>query len=109
MYPMRNVALFYSALANETRMRLLCLMRDREVCVCHLQGVLRTNQPKISRHLAYLRRAGLVEGRRDGRWTHYRLRKPEGDLGEILSQTLNHLSNQPRIKADKLRLKQSEC
>lgn len=109
MWFMRNVALFYSALSDETRLRLLCLMKGREVCVCHLQGVLKTNQPKISRHLAYLRRAGLVEGRRDGRWTHYRLKELDGDLGKILSQTLSHLSNQPRIKADKLRLKQSEC
>ena len=65
---MREIALFYSALSDETRLRLLSLMKDGEVCVCHLQGVLKTNQPKISRHLAYLRRAGLVEARRDGKW-----------------------------------------
>ena len=67
IYFMRELALFYAALSDETRLRLLCLMRGREVCVCHLQGVLGTNQPKISRHLAYLRNAGIVSARREGK------------------------------------------
>jgi ArsR family transcriptional regulator len=68
--------LFFSALADRTRLRILNLMRDGEVCVCFFAGALETNNPKISRHLSYLKRASLVAGRRDGKWMHYRLQKP---------------------------------
>ena len=61
--PFDLVALF-AALADRTRLRLLNLMRDREVCVCYFVEILRQGQPKISRHLAYLRRAGIVSARR---------------------------------------------
>jgi ArsR family transcriptional regulator, arsenate/arsenite/antimonite-responsive transcriptional repressor len=63
----------FRALADETRLRILALLRDGEVCVCHIQGGLRLPQPTISRHLAYLRRSGLVHARREGVWMHYRL------------------------------------
>ena len=106
---MRDVAGFHAALADETRLRLLCLIEGGEVCVCHLQDVLKTNQPKISRHLAYLRKAGLVEARRDGKWSHYRLKELEADLEKILSQTLTHLKIEPQIKKDLQRLKQVTC
>jgi ArsR family transcriptional regulator len=62
-----DLALFHAALSDQTRLRLLNLVRQKEICVCYLQQVLNTNQPKISRHLAYLRRAGLVQTRRDGK------------------------------------------
>jgi ArsR family transcriptional regulator len=106
---MRRLVLFYAALADENRLRLLNLMRGGEICVCHLQGVLQTNQPKISRHLAYLRRAGLVQARRDGKWTHYRLNKLPRNLKKILSETLFCLRNEPQIKKDFQRLKQITC
>jgi DNA-binding transcriptional ArsR family regulator len=86
MSVMRNLVLLNAALADENRLRLLNLMKGGEICVCHLQGVLQTNQPKISRHLAYLRKAGLVEARRDGKWTHYRLKKLSGTFNDILSR-----------------------
>ncbi len=66
----------FKALADQTRLRLIHLIGDEEVCVCSCVETLKVNQPKISRHLAYLRRAGLVTARRDGRWSHYRLVKP---------------------------------
>ena len=103
---MRDLVSFYAALADGNRLRLLNLMRGGEICVCHLQGVLQTNQPKISRHLAYLRKAGLVEARRDGKWTHYRLKKIGGNLDKILVETLNCLRSEPQIKKDTQRLKQ---
>lgn len=106
---MRELASFYAALADETRLRLLFLMRKGEVCVCHFQSVLKTNQPKVSRHLAYLRRAGLVEKRRDGRWTHYRLAKLDRGLEKILRQTLVRLSRAPQSKKDAARLKCVGC
>jgi ArsR family transcriptional regulator len=74
-----------------------------------LQGVLKTNQPKISRHLAYLRRAGLVEARRDGKWTHYRLKKLAGGVEKILAQTLIRAKREVQIKRDLQGLKRSGC
>jgi ArsR family transcriptional regulator, arsenate/arsenite/antimonite-responsive transcriptional repressor len=61
------------ALADATRLRILGLLLTGEVCVCHIHESLRIPQPKASRHLAYLRRSGLVSTRRDGLWIHYRL------------------------------------
>src|ERR1041385_5665064 len=68
--------LFFRALADRTRLRLLNLMRGGEVCVCFFVEILKTNQPKISRHLAYLRRAVIVAVRRQGQWMHYRVVEP---------------------------------
>ena len=63
----------FKALADATRLRILGLLLTGEVCVCHIHESLKIPQPKASRHLAYLRRAGLVETRREGLWVHYRL------------------------------------
>jgi len=106
---MRGLSLFFAALADENRLRLLYLMKEGEICVCYLQGVLQTNQPKISRHLAYLKRAGLVEARRDGKWMHYRLKKQESNQEKVLSETLRHLEMEPAIQKDARRLKQIQC
>ena len=62
----------FQALGDNTRLRLLNLMGDQEICVCYFVEILEQPQPKISRHLAYLRRAGIVAARRDGKWMHYR-------------------------------------
>jgi ArsR family transcriptional regulator len=106
---MRDLALFFAALSDETRLRLLSLMKHREICVCYLREVLNTNQPKISRHLAYLKRAGLVEARRDGKWAHYRLKRLDGDMQKILSQTLVRLGLEAQIRKDAQRLKRVGC
>ena len=71
-----NFELLFKALADPTRLRLIHLLGDEEVCVCSFVQTLQTSQPKVSRHLAYLRRAGLVATRRDGKWIHYRLVEP---------------------------------
>jgi len=63
----------YAALADPTRLRILSLLSEDEICVCHIHAGLNVPQPTASRHLAYLRKAGLVEARRDGIWMHYRL------------------------------------
>lgn len=109
MFRVRDLALFYAALSDETRLRLLSLMQHREICVCYLQEVLQTNQPKISRHLAYLRKAGLVEARRDGKWAHYRLKKLDANLEKILSQTLARLRRETQVVKDSQRLKRVGC
>ncbi|HTV61538.1 MAG TPA: metalloregulator ArsR/SmtB family transcription factor [Verrucomicrobiae bacterium] len=106
---MRDLTLFFAALSDPTRLRLLSLIKNREICVCYLQQVLKTNQPKISRHLAYLKKARLVEGRRDGKWTHYRLKRQDDVLGKILSQTLSRVGREAQIRKDLERLKQVGC
>jgi ArsR family transcriptional regulator len=59
------------ALADPTRLRILGLLAAGEVCVCHIHDALGIPQPKASRHLAYLRRSGLVAARKEGLWVHY--------------------------------------
>src|ERR1035437_7179452 len=71
-----NIERFFQALGDNTRLRLLNLMGEQEICVCYFVEILEQGQPKISRHLAYLRRAGIVEARRDGKWMHYRIVMP---------------------------------
>jgi len=70
----------FKALGDETRLRIVALLSHGELCVCHLEDALRISQPKVSRHLALLRLAGVVDRRRDGSWVYYRLaaqRDPE--------------------------------
>ena len=66
----------FQALGDRTRIRLLNLMAAGEVCVCFFVETLGETQTKVSRHLAYLRRSGLVVARRDGKWMHYKLERP---------------------------------
>jgi len=93
--------LFFSALADKTRLRLLNLMRDGEVCVCFFAETLGTNNPKISRHLSYLKRAGLVTGRRDGKWMHYSLQRPkDAKAAEVFDATMKMLAEDKAMKRD---------
>ncbi len=101
---------FFSALADHTRLRLLNLMRNDEVCVCFFVEVLKINQPKISRHLAYMRRAGIVGARRDGNWMHYRIVEPrDTDAARLLQDTLTWLANDREMQSDRERLVRVCC
>lgn len=100
-----DAELFFSALADKTRLRLLNLMRDGEVCVCFFAGTLSTNNPKISRHLAYLRRANLVAGRRDGKWMHYKLVRPSDEsAAAVFDATMKMLERDQEMELDRKRL-----
>ena len=95
----------FKALADPTRLRLINLLGDEELCVCSCVEILNTNQPKVSRHLAYLRRAGLVTARRDGKWTHYRLTEPtDTHLAMIFTELRTSLANDPQMQRDKAQL-----
>src|SRR5262245_51335019 len=101
---------FFKALADRTRLRLLNLMRGDEVCVCFFVEILKTNQPKISRHLAYMRRAGIVGTRRDGSWMHYRIVGPaDSEAARVLSATLDWLANDREMQRDRERLERVCC
>ena len=80
----------FKALADPTRVRILGLLTAGEICVCHLHESLRLSQPLVSRHLAYLRRAGLVETRKDGLWVHYRLAPRRDDITRTLLDAIYH-------------------
>jgi ArsR family transcriptional regulator, arsenate/arsenite/antimonite-responsive transcriptional repressor len=69
----RAFSRLFKALGDETRLRIVALLSHGELCVCHLEDALQISQPKVSRHLALLRLAGVVDGRRDGTWVYYRL------------------------------------
>lgn len=100
-----NPELFFSALADRTRLRLLNLLRGGEVCVCFFADTLATNNPKISRHLAYLKRASLVTARRDGKWMHYSLRLPaDPAAAKVFDATLKMLENDPQMVTDRNQL-----
>ena len=97
--------LFFRALADRTRLRLLNHMGTEEVCVCFFVEILKTNQPKISRHLAYLRRAGIVGVRRDGQWMHYRVVEPsDAGAARVLNDVLAWLASDQEMQHDRERL-----
>jgi len=105
---LKSVESFYLALADKTRLRLLNLMRQGETCVCFFSEVLAESQPKISRHLAYLRGAGLVDTRRDGKWIHYSIRWPSDELQrQVLEATLTWMAGRDEMMADVDRFRQS--
>src|SRR5215471_15972412 len=93
--PLNEMEAFFKALADETRLRILALLLTGEVCVCNIHESLKIPQSKASRHLAYLRRSGLVETRRDGLWIHYRLGRPAdpvlGAIVDAVRHALSHL------------------
>ena len=100
----------FAALADRTRLRLLSLMAGGEVCVCFFVEVLKQSQPKISRHLAYLRNAGLVEARRDGKWIHYRIIEPSDDhVARIFREVRVWLAEDTEMKRDRERLEKVCC
>jgi len=80
----------YAALADPTRLRILSLLTEDEICVCHIHASLDVPQPTASRHLAYLRRSGLVEARRDGSWMHYRLAEIDNPVIAAVVQAALH-------------------
>jgi ArsR family transcriptional regulator len=105
-----KLEVFFAALSDRTRLRLLNLMRDGEVCVCFFAETLETNNPKISRHLAYLKRAKLVAGRRDGKWMHYRINEPsDKKAADVFAQIMEMLKEDKQMQADRKKLANVCC
>ena len=105
-----SIELLFKALADRTRLRLINLIGEDEVCVCFFVEVLKTNQPKISRHLAYLRKAGVVDARREGKWMHYRIvEPPDFHAASIFREVRAWLTNEGAMQRDRMRLARICC
>jgi ArsR family transcriptional regulator, arsenate/arsenite/antimonite-responsive transcriptional repressor len=98
----------FKALADRTRLRILALLGNNEVCVCHIHDTLGLPQPTISRHLAYLRRSGLVEARREGVWMHYRVSTSlEPVIQDVVNAAVQVLTTVPSTTKDREQFRRS--
>ena len=105
-----KVDLMFRAFSDRTRLRILSMLRPRELCVCDIVEVLGVPQPKASRHLAYLRRAGLVVARREGQWMHYSVAQPRGAFhGKLLDCLACCFNDVPELARDAKRLGKTAC
>jgi ArsR family transcriptional regulator len=105
-----DIGRFFQALGDNTRLRLLNLMGDQEICVCYFVEILDQPQPKISRHLAYLRNVGIVTTRRDGKWMHYRIVMPPNEgAAKVLKATLQWFKEEKSMQADRAKLTKACC
>lgn len=101
---------FFLALADKTRLRIVNLIGDGEICVCFFTETLEELQPKISRHLAYLRRSGVVSTRRDGKWIYYRLIEPKDEAAQrVLNEIRAWMATDEQMQKDRERLTQICC
>jgi ArsR family transcriptional regulator len=98
----------FKALADKTRLRILALLGNNEVCVCHIHDSLGLPQPTISRHLAYLRRSGLVAARRDGVWMHYQVARTLDPIVQgIVNAAVDALRHLPATALDRKQFERS--
>ena len=105
-----DMELFFSALADRTRLRLLNLIGDSEVCVCYFVEIMGISQPKISRHLAYLRRAGLVKSKRIAKWVHYRIVEPsDPDAAHLFCEIRAWLAKDKEMRRERTKLVKVCC
>jgi ArsR family transcriptional regulator len=106
-----EMSTLFQALADPTRLRIMGLLLTGEVCVCHIHDSLKISQPKASRHLAYLRKCGLVTTRRDGLWVHYRLSDSDNPVVAAVQQAVRHaLQHSTAVRRDLIKLqKQNGC
>jgi ArsR family transcriptional regulator len=103
--PIAGLETLFRALADQTRLRILALLASGEICVCNIHGALGLPQPTVSRHLASLRKAGLVATRRDGLWVHYRLTAPSDPAAaSVLKAAVDAVSGTRPIGTDRRRL-----
>ena len=100
----------FRTLADPTRLRILYLIGEREVCVCYFVEALQLSQPKISRHLAYLRRSGIVHARKEGKWVRYRIAFPENpSAAAVLREALAWAAAMPEASRDRMRFAAACC
>jgi ArsR family transcriptional regulator, arsenate/arsenite/antimonite-responsive transcriptional repressor len=104
---MEQLAQLYKALSEETRIRIMMLLTQGELCVCDVQAVLDEPQSKVSRHLAYLKHSGLVSSKRVGVWMHYLIKETaDGTCKAQLAFMEENLSKLPQFAADRKKLQE---
>ena len=97
----RPLARLFAALSDETRLRIVALLAHGELCVCHVQEALELSQPNVSRQLASLRAAGLVEDRREGSWVYYRLLpQADPDCERVLGELVRGFAKDGAVRRD---------
>jgi len=97
-----DLEVLFKALSDRSRLRILALLGNNEVCVCHIHDTLGLPQPTVSRHLAYLRKSGLVAARRDGVWMHYRLSRSLSPVVQrVLAVAVDALQQLPATTQDR--------
>ena len=103
-----ELAALFKALADKTRLRILALLGNNEVCVCHMHDTLGLPQPTVSRHLAYLRKSGLVVVRRDGVWMHYQVSRSLSPVVQgVVAAALQALQQSPAAAEDRKQFQRS--
>jgi ArsR family transcriptional regulator len=102
---MKKTAQIFKSLADETRLRILLLLSDDELCVCDLMAILNLPQSTVSRHLAYLRNAGFVDDRRQGVWMYYRLDSGTNLHRDLLDLLKTYSQALPMAQQDCIALK----
>ncbi|MFD2256614.1 ArsR/SmtB family transcription factor [Luteolibacter algae] len=109
IFVMSNPAKFFRALADETRWRIIHLVKDRALCVCELADILEMPQSSVSSHVQIIRKAGLLESERCGKWTYFRI-DPEylPLLGQIISSLPDDLDHRADFKKAEIRLADRE-
>ena len=105
-----DIEKFFVALSDRNRLRLINLMGEDEVCVCFFVEILKMPQPRVSRHLAYLRRAGIVAARREGKWMHYRIVTPSDErAARIFQEVREYLAADREMQQYRARLVRVCC
>jgi ArsR family transcriptional regulator len=97
---MEQLSVFFKALADPTRLRIMNLLLRSPFCVCEMERILKLSQPLLSRHLAYLRSCGLVESQREGMRVNYNLNEKHLFLKQIRPLLLNALGNEAAGRGD---------
>lgn len=101
----KNLEKIFKALADRNRLRILKMLEARPLCVCEITHVMGIAQPSVSRHLAILRDAGLVEDRKNGQWMIYSLSNDTDDTVATLITSLRRWGNDdPQAAADRAKL-----
>jgi ArsR family transcriptional regulator len=103
------VSQLFKALGDEDRVRIVALLTHGELCVCHIEAALAQSQPSVSRHLAVLRAAGVVESRREGNWVYYRLaEQADADCRRQLHALVGAFGKNAVLERDVARLRKSK-
>jgi ArsR family transcriptional regulator len=100
---MEKILPIFKALSDETRLRILSLIKEGEICVCDIAETLNMTQPNISFHLSMLKEAGLIKDRKNGRWTHYSLDESDMFKRFLLMGIFERMSKKPPVIIKKSR------